>query len=558
MIASRFRHRRRRLWVFIGSGAMLASVLLFVIGAAGGASLPGSSFEIDTDANLVVTTSGNIDWLNASGTPLAFRTGVNNKADLASGSGDDSLGNGTKEADAVPTVIDGSIPPNKSDLKNFGIYIEKTATTSYMNLFWTRVQDPSGTTNMDFEFNQSSTVSSNGVTPVRAAGDLLIEYHLDNGGSVATLSLRTWDGSAWGNETALTGSAIGAINSSAITAANSGGLGSLSPRTFGEASINMSTILPSGQCRTFGSAYLKSRSADSFTSAVKDFIAPLTANITNCGSVLVKKTDFNSGAALDGATFTVAKGVVTNGVEAASSNVPHVGATGSGLYCVDNLFFGNHTVTETAAPPGYDKANPDNQVVNVSDNGTCAARIAAATVTPDATFRDPPILGAITITKTGKDKRCVAADNPDADCSAASTRLLSGVVFEIKQGTTVVATSGATDADGVVCVSGLALGSYTVHEKAANVPAGYSAAADQTAAVTASGTCASGSVPKSFVDTPLSKITVSFESKVAPGATTATIQCTGEGSAANLPEGTPKELDDLVPGSYACTVIVDP
>ena len=552
MIASRFRHRRSRLWLFMGTGATLAGLLLFVIGAAGGASLPGSSFEIDSDANLVVNTAGNIDWL-AGGSGTAFRTGVTSKNDAPTGSSDDSFGNGTKESDAVPTVIDGSIPPNKSDLKTFGIYVEKTATKSFMNLFWSRVQDPTGTTNMDFEFNQSSTVSSNNVTPVRTTGDLLIEYHLDNGGSVATLSLRTWDGSAWGNETALTGSAIGSINSTAIAGAASGGLGSLSARTFGEASIDLSTILPSGQCKTFGSAYLKSRSSDSFTSAVKDFIAPLTANITNCGSVLVKKTDFNSGAALDGATFKVEKGVVTNGVEAAESAVPHVGAAGSGLYCVDNLFLGNHTVTETAAPTGYDKASPDNQVINVTDNGTCAARIAATPVVPDATFRDPPQLGAITITKTAKDKACIAAGDPDSSCSAASTRLLSGVGFEIKQGDTVVG-SGSTNSSGVLCVGSLPLGTYTVHESAA--PTGYSAAADQTAVVTA-GTCATGSIPKSFVDTPLSKITVSFESKVA-GATTATIQCTGEGSAANLPQGTPKVLDDLVPGSYSCTVVVDP
>jgi hypothetical protein len=545
-------HRR---WVFGGATISLVALLLFVIGTAGGSSLTGSNFEIDTDANLVVNGAAPaIDWLTG-GSGTSMRSGVTVKADAPSGSSDDSFGNGTKEDDAVPTVIDGSIPPNKSDLKNFGIYVEKTNSGSFMNLFWTRVQDPSGTTNMDFEFNQSSTVSSNGVTPVRTTGDLLIEYHLDNGGSVATLSLRSWTGSSWGAETALTGNAIGSINTSPIAAAASGGLGSLSARTFGEASINMSAILPSGQCRSFGSAYLKSRSSDAFNSAVKDFIAPLTANITNCGSILVKKTDFNSGAALDGASFSVSPGQPdSNGVPAQSSNLSHVGATGSGLYCIDNLFFGNHTVTETAAPTGYDKANPDHQDFNVTDNGTCASRV-ANNDPPDLTFRDPPILGAIQITKTAKDKACTGAGVP-AGCAGNGSRYLSGVIFEIKnsQGT-VVATSTGTNSSGVTCVENLPLATYTVHEQAA--PTGYSAAADQTAAVTASGTCSSGAVAKSFVNTPLSKITVSFDSKV-DGATTATIQCTGEGSPANLPEGTPKVLDDLAPGSYQCTVVVDP
>ena len=69
------------------------------------------------------------------------------------------FGNGSKENTAVPSVIDGSIPPNKSDLKFFGVYQEGTTSTGFLNLYWSRVQDPQGTTNMDFEFNQSSTLS---------------------------------------------------------------------------------------------------------------------------------------------------------------------------------------------------------------------------------------------------------------------------------------------------------------------------------------------------------------------------------------------------------------
>ncbi len=48
-------------------------------------------------------------------------------------------------------------------------------------------------------------------------------------------------------------------------------------------------ILPPGTCEGFGRAYLKSRSSDSFTAAVKDFIAPIPVNIANCGSLTIKK-----------------------------------------------------------------------------------------------------------------------------------------------------------------------------------------------------------------------------------------------------------------------------
>src|SRR5829696_5578326 len=79
-------------------------------------SLSGSNFEIDTDANLKVDDpSPSIDWASVS----EIR-----KADTTSGPLDESFGQGTKEDTPVPSVVDGSIPPNKSDLKFFGLYQE--------------------------------------------------------------------------------------------------------------------------------------------------------------------------------------------------------------------------------------------------------------------------------------------------------------------------------------------------------------------------------------------------------------------------------------------------
>ncbi len=90
-------------------------------------------------------------------------------------------------------MVDGSIPPNKSDLLTFGGYLETTPTGDrFLNIYWHRVQEPNGTTNMDFEFNQSSVLSSNGVTPVRTAGDVLIQYDLAQGGTNPQLFLSRW------------------------------------------------------------------------------------------------------------------------------------------------------------------------------------------------------------------------------------------------------------------------------------------------------------------------------------------------------------------------------
>src|SRR5262249_21632251 len=132
------------------------------------ATLSGSAFEIDTNANLVVDTSGCIDWL-AGGSGTAFRSGVLEKNDKPSASTHDAVGQGTSENDAKPTIVSGSIPPNKSDLKAFAVYAEATSTGKFLELFWSRVQNPSGTTNMDFELNQKFCNPS--ATPTNCANN---------------------------------------------------------------------------------------------------------------------------------------------------------------------------------------------------------------------------------------------------------------------------------------------------------------------------------------------------------------------------------------------------
>src|SRR4051812_5536670 len=291
----------RRRW-FVVAAVMVAAAAVGLQGAvrAPAASpcstpevLPGSNFEIDTDANLKVDGAADcIDWL-ADGTGSGLRTGVLTTDDKPSGASDDSFGQGSQEDDAVPTVIAGSIPPNKSDLKTFGLYSEVTATGKFLELFWTRVQNPSGTTNMDFELNQKAcepaatptNCSTNGVTPARTVGDKLITYDLANGGTVPTISIRTWLGPAWGLPTDMTasGNALASGNTSALLPADGDGIGALDAFTFGEAVISFDAIFPNPQtCGALGAAYLKSRSSTSFNSEIKDFIAPTKISLTNC------------------------------------------------------------------------------------------------------------------------------------------------------------------------------------------------------------------------------------------------------------------------------------
>ncbi|GAA1766017.1 MSCRAMM family protein [Agromyces humatus] len=373
--ATQPRRRWKHLAAVGGVGALTLSALVAGPALANHpeVSLAGSNFEIDTDANLKVDDpSPSVDWAGVS---------EQRKADLATGSGDDSFGQGAKEDTAVPTVVDGSIPPNKSDLLNFGTYLEETASGDFLHMFWHRVQEPSGTTNMDFEFNKSEDVSANGVTPVRTAGDLLVQYDLSQGGTNPQLFLSRWVATGpkslceaanatpcWGvrDNLSAAGDATGSINTSAIPAAESDGLGDVSVRTFGEATVDFSAIV-GDDCVAFGSAYLKSRSSDSFTAALKDFIAPLDTGINNCGALAIEKTKKH---AADGPGDHPHAGVVftiTGGDLPANTTVT---TDANGEACLAGIAAGDYTVTETV-PAGYAVTSANPQTGTVVEGSTC-------------------------------------------------------------------------------------------------------------------------------------------------------------------------------------------
>ncbi|HTF40066.1 MAG TPA: SpaA isopeptide-forming pilin-related protein [Propionibacteriaceae bacterium] len=524
---------------------------VFAVSATGSAlashpevSLPGSNFEIDTNANLRLDDpSPSIDWASVT---------ESRRADQPQGSQDDSFGQGTKEDTAVPTIVNGSIPPNKSDLLTFGAYLERTTSGArFLNLFWHRIQEPSGTTNMDFEFNQSSSISGNGVTPVRSAGDLLIQYDLSQGGTNPVLFVSRWVTSGpasqcqasnsvpcWGTKINLSaaGDAAGSINTSAIPAAESDGLGNISPRTFGEAQLDFDALTGGGStCVSFGSVYLKSRSSDSFSAALKDFIAPVSTNVTNCGTVNIHKQD-DLGAPLAGAVFTLytdnapVDGAPPHGAEDVATSLTCT-TDAAGDCSIGSVPFGDYWAVETTGVPNHDLA-PD-QSFSLTES--------TPDLTISLTFVDPRRTGAILVTKTRKHAASGSGDHPH-----------SGVSF------TVDGVTQQTDANGEACFDGLAFGDYTVHE---TVPAGYHVDAnDKSVTVDNAASCSDATYTGetvSFQNMPLTNLTVSVDSQV-DGGTSSTIDCVvASGSTGANGDGS-VTASDLEPGTYTCTVVIDP
>ena len=475
-------------------------------------TLATSKFEIDdvvgAGSNLSVQGgTGYLDWQSVS-TAANVTAGTFRYSSDQSGADDNSFGTGTKEDTTVPAVVSGGIPPNKSDLKEFFAYTERVGTRTYLHLAWSRVQDPSGTTNMDFELNQSSLTHANGV-PKRTQDDLLITYDLSKGGSTPVLGYREWNGDdtsgAWGPYTLFSQSiAIGSINEqslASVTAPNGSTYGPYSPRTFGEAAIDLNEagIFDPNECTAFGQAYLKSRSSDSFTSALKDYVAPVSTQISNCGRVVVHKTNSVGGGLLAGATFTISP---SNRAVPPAGTVPAVvvsGQTVAGVFCIDKLLLGTqYTITEADPPPNFSGAAPQTFTPTVS--GSCSGVTSATTA--NLTFVNTPLTGSILVKKTKSDGSVLGG-------ATFGYRLTSS-----SGGFTSI--PGVAGSAGWFCVDGLNFGGYTIRETAA--PNGYNAAADQTHSVASSTTCAARTSPT------LGNPDVTFVNNAAPGSITITKQ----------------------------------
>jgi uncharacterized surface anchored protein len=232
-----------------------------------------------------------------------------------------------------------------------------------------------------------------------------------------------------------------------------------------------------------------------------------------------------------------------------------------------NVFAGSYTVTEGAEPPGFilesltcvatagssgsqDATNPFQANITVAPNGivTCV-------------YVDKQQLGAIKITKTS---------------SKAAATPLAGAKFSITSGGNPIPGSPFTTGnDGTVCVDHLLFGDYVVKETAA--PPGYQINdnSEHTVNVNTESSCPDTNIPEtqklSFTDTPLTDLTVHVASQAA-GGTQSSISCVGPAPATtdvgNSPEpdtgfGDPETVtangaNGLVPGTYTCTVVIDP
>jgi hypothetical protein len=434
-------YQSRALALVIGVATLLAIALPVL------ANLTGSAFE-GNDGNLVATT-GNTDWNNVVGRVRGD--------DLASGTSDNSFGQGTKEDDANVTVVTGSIPQQQSDLTRFYVASEFANSSNFLYLAWERT-NVLGSANMDFEINklaQPNLTTTGAKTLNRSPGDMLVTFDFTNGGGTPVLGLLRWITAAngvaadcfsanarpcWGappaedvldgvNDNRLNlssaGFAEGAVNAATVTdpIANV----SLPGLTFGEAAINLTAagVFPSGTCTAFGSAFLKSRSSASFPAEVKDFVAPKPVTISNCGKIVINKVTNPSPDTSDTSfSFTAGGGLTPTSFSLKNG--------GSQTY--ESVVVGSgYTVAETV-PTGWDLISA------VCDDGSPVSNIS---VSPNET---------VTCTFTNRARGTIIVEKQTDPNGATGSFTFTGDA------------AGSIGDGGQITVSNLAPGTYTSTE----------------------------------------------------------------------------------------------
>ena len=571
--------RGRRTWRVLA--AAVGAVLAVGIAIPAFAVLSGSpsNFEAN-DGNMVVNTAGNNDWNSVQGSPNYVHL-----TDLSNTSADDSFKSGQKQDTACPVINTNKNPP-KDDFTDVASFNETNLDPNSAQFRHTFLDGATirfaanGSASENVELNQGTNGTCPGTTLLaRSKGDKLIAIDYTTGGTTVTFHVLTWivDNSdpnnatcfvktdsppCWGvnSQSLAANAAEGLANQAAIPAAqNKISNTDLVVGQFAEFGVDLTAagIVPANTCRAFPQTVWESRSSgSSFVSSTED-VSVEHHRISNCGNItVIKHTDPRGLDQVFSYTSNLPANAQAGGVAGIDANgnfsLNDKGNTSgdSTLNTVsEQAFAGTYTVTEGADPSGFAFESLTCTGGTTSISGKIATITLAADDNVTCTYVNKQQLGAIKVTKTS---------------SKAAATPLAGAKFSIT-GPGSFSTTVTTGADGTACVDNLAFGSYTVTETAA--PPGYDI--DNTNAVTVSvdhnASCTSGTpnAPPAFTDTPLTDVVAKATSQ-APGGTKSTITCVDSGNAniGNSPQGPkdPAEVDanGLKPGTYTCTIVIDP
>ena len=543
---------RRRSVLAIAVVLLSAATALLVASASGVLGGSPSNFEAN-DGNMLVDTAGNHDWANV---------GFVHVADAFSSQDDDSFTPGQKQDTSCPDVS-GHSNPGKDDFTDVASFSETNGTTGETYLYGATIRyAANGNASENVELKQGKNGDCGNGLLARTAGDKLIAIDYLNGGTNVQFNVLTWveagacfvsshSAPCWGADvqTLSANGAEGLASQAAIAAADNPINGQdLVAGQFAEFGVNLATagIIPAGTCKAFPQTIWESRaSGSSFVSTTKD-IAIEDHTITNCGQIIIHKVTSPSPDPLDTTfDYTTTGGLTPAAFSLKNGETQDYGnEVPAGSYSVTEAADSNYTTTVDCSASATSHGS-----TAVVSGATVSISLKAEDVI-ECTYTNTLKTGALKISKT-----------------STKGSALAGAVFSVT-GPNSYSNSVTTGADGTVCVDDLQLGTYSVQETAA--PSGY-AIDDTTAhdvAVTAVSTCGDGNEATfSATDTPLTDVSVHAESQAA-GGTQSQITCVDASDAdiGNSPQPSASTFADpvtvtatgLEPGTYTCTIVIDP
>jgi hypothetical protein len=580
--------RRRKATIIVG---LAVGVFAVAVGSALGV-LAGSPSKFEAnDGNMIVNTAGNNDWASVTGS--AAYEHLTDPSDTS----DDSFDPGQKQDTTCPDVAPHPNPP-KDDFTDIARFSEISNTGSTFLYGATIRVAPNGNASENIELKQGTgnpKLCPGSTTLLqRVAGDKLIAIDYLNGGTNVQFNVLTWVTSGacfvsshtapcWGAtvQSLSANAAEGQASQSDIAAADNSINGlALSAGQFAEFGINLTAagIIPANACSPFTQTIWESRaSGSSFVSTTKDVVVD-NLSLSNCGEIkIIKHTNprglnqqfqYTSGSASTLKLPQIASGGACNGVNSTggfclNDNGNTTGDNTANTVDETNLPQGTYTVTEGSDPTGFAFAS-----VTCSPSGhtSVSGRTVTINLAPNdvitCTYVNDQQLGAIKITKTS---------------SKAAATPLAGAHFSIctnSTGTCTPAKTGSGDlqtgANGTVCIDGLTFGDYYVTETAP--PNGYKKDDSSTHTVTVShnASCSDATFAGEsigFTDTPLTDVLAKAQSE-ATGGTQSRVTCVDSSNAnvGNSPQPSASTFADpaqvtangLSPGTYTCTIVIDP
>jgi uncharacterized repeat protein (TIGR01451 family) len=542
------------------------------IGADGGTQFQGGGSKDDLDIT---------SWLWKKGEPL-------DKDDITN---------------AYAAAYTNTVDTGNNDVGDLIIYfgLDRFSTAGSAQVGFWFLQDPT--------FGLTNTASGGGFkfSGAHVDGDILVQSNFTNGGVISNLTVFEWQSGALVPVAGVPSpsecnpaspappladdAACATVNQSATASpwpytpkANEGPSGTFQTSAFFEGGINISRLIEDAGCFTAFTA--ETRSSTPFDARLKDFVI---GNLDTCvrDVSVAKSPDGGSVDAGDPISFTMT--VTNESLNAEADNVtldddlpdsgfdwsitaddPAGSCTITGSVGAQHLtcdfgtlaIGGTASVTISSATDAEDcglventvtvSADGDIDPLNNTDDGDVTVNCGAIRILKQSTKTNNPLVA--------NPGTVFSVDGPDVDTTADFT-----VIDNDSPAAGDKSDESATI--GEVCVSGLETGEYTVVET--TPPAGYGGgtATDDTATAVI-GTDCTTTLPAItdsavFTNPPLADIQVNFRDG-GSGETNATIDCEPP-AGVDTPDGIPATgwdtsvtHEDLVPGTYVCTVVIDP